>query len=93
MQCITMFPVCLVEFVHVCVQCQGAVVHMETQQWRATPLVQAASAPALEPSAPPQPSRKAKVQREKERQRETSTQATGQTNVKQEMRLNRKLQV
>lgn len=76
---IVVFPVCLVAFVHVCMQCQDAAVHMGTQQWRATLLVQVALAPALEPSAPPQPSRRAKAQRGKERRRETSTPATGQT--------------
>ena len=63
-------------FVHV--QCLDAAVHMETQQRRAILQVQAVSAPALEPSAPPQPSKKGKAQREKARLKETFTQATGQ---------------
>lgn len=65
-------------------QCQAAAVHMGTQQWRATLRGQAVSAPALEPSARRQPSRKAKVQREKERRRETSILATGQTELTHE---------
>uniref|UniRef100_A0A4W3HA52 Ubiquitin protein ligase E3 component n-recognin 4 n=1 Tax=Callorhinchus milii TaxID=7868 RepID=A0A4W3HA52_CALMI len=73
-------------------QCLGAAVPMEIRQQRDILLVLAVSAPAREPSAPPQGSRKGRALREKQRLRVTSIPVIGELHTVHLMLLERLLQ-